>query len=125
MRNKYEFKVEDINTVYIRTNDSYNTLYIRKTVDSQLTRDFIVQYSAPVEDLKDGKVRAICRRCERWNNFDIHEFMGENFVYKCNHCTDDYEYIISENELIDIIQSNLNEEVYFYVEIIINGIKIE
>lgn len=124
MRNKYEFKIEEISTVKVTDKSSnYSTTYFRIEKDSKLTRDFIVFYGAPPEEL-DDKISVICPRCERWNTFDPDEYKSKDFKYKCKYCDDDYKEIIGETSLIDVIQSYLTEDLYFDVDLMINDIKI-
>ena len=123
MKNKYEFKIEDINTVKIvsSTSDNYTMTYTRK--NNQL---FVITYSAfPDECIGNKhKIKAVCEKCDSWIVFDKEEFYSDNFEFICSNCYGLHEDTISEEELIKTILSLFDEETFFDIEIYINHIKI-
>ena len=129
MRNKYEFRIEDIHNVLIvsKGKDQYSNVFSRKYDDDGNPTEFFIQtYNAEPEFIDDDKVKVICSRCEGWNVFDKSKYFDDDdFKFVCEHCTEDYEDVIHENELIDIINSYMDEELFFDVSILINFIPIE
>ena len=121
MKNSYEFNIEEIDSVIIVSNDDskYTTLYHRKYIDDKPTESFILTYSANVSRDKNG-VKVICERCGSWY------YNNTLTSVPCQSCTDDYEDIISEDDLINTIMSfTENESSFFEVIIFINGIHIQ
>ena len=130
MANRYEFKIEDIHNVMIISNTSesqYTNVYSRKyDEDGNPTQYFVQTYNAEPEEIEDGKVRVICSRCEGWNVFDKNEYFdNDEFKYECAHCAEDYEDIIHEDDLIEVVKSYMDEELFFDVSILINFLPIE
>ena len=128
MANKYEFRIEDIHTVLIvsKSEDKYTNTFSRKyDEDGNLTHYFIQTYNAEPEELDGNKIRVICNRCESYNTFDKSEYFdNEDFKPTCARCAEDYEDIIHENDLIDLINSHMDEELFFDVSLFINFIPI-
>lgn len=126
MKNRYEFKIEDITNVLIqsKSEDKYSNMYSRKYDENGPTREFVRTYNAEPEDLGEGKIRVICTKCDRWNVFNRKDYEDNRFEYLCNHCTDDYEEIVDENELIDIINSIMDKDLFFDSILRINYIYI-
>lgn len=128
-KKKYEFRIEDIHTVLIvsKSESKYTNTFSRKyDEDGNPTLYFIQTYNAEPEEIGDDTIRVICNRCEGYNVFDKSEYFdNEDFKFTCDQCADDYEDIIHENELIDIINSYMDEEYFFDVSIFINFIPIE
>ena len=121
MRNKYEFKIEEITSAFIQTTTDkylYTTIFNRKD-----DNEFIITHSALVDSSKDGVVKVICPRCGRWNTFDEDEFYNGNT--ECDQCSDDYEEYCNENEFIEIILSFMDEDIFKEVIININEIHIK
>lgn len=120
MKNKYEFKIEDINTVKVvsSSSDNFTTTYTRKN-----DRSFIITYTADVEESKTnkGELLVICNRCGAWNS--LKEYDENNFI--CAHCYNLHEETISEENLIDTILSFLDEEIFFDISLYINDIQIQ
>lgn len=131
MKNKYEFKIEDINVVQntSHSSDKYTETYTRKlNDDGSPTRSFIVTYSALPEDCKtdDNKVITICKKCGAWNTFDKVQYNSEDFQYNCHKCHNNHEDIISEEDLIKIILSLTDdEETFFESDLYINDVHIQ
>ena len=123
MKNRYEFKIEDIKTVKIvsSSSDNYTTTYIRKN-----DRLFKIVYSAkPEEHVADkNKILVICDKCEAWNVLDKEEFYSDNFEFTCNNCHGYHEDTISEQKLTEIILSLMDEETFFEIELYINHTRI-
>ena len=131
VKNRYEFKIEEINNVLItsKSSNSYSTMYTRKMdSDGNPTRIFVQTYNAEPEEVitKEGKISVICSKCERWNTFDKNDYYyNDNFVYHCNHCDEDYEDTIDEDTLVEVINSIMDENVFFDFELRINFIHIK
>lgn len=123
MKNKYEFNIEDINSVIIVTKDSsqYTTTFNRKFENDKPTEEFIETYSANAV-YNDLTTKLICERCGTW--YDVHA-TSLDYRGKCESCTSDYEDIVSEDELIERIYSFMNDEMFWDVMIFINGRQIE
>ena len=128
MANRYEFKIEDINSVEIVTkSDQYTNKYIRIYDGEHQTRMFRLTYSSNFEiEISNGKTLAkvMCPRCERWNTFLMTDYLDANFVYECNYCGDDYEETIDEDTLIETINSMITEDTFFDIELRINDMLI-
>lgn len=127
MARRYEFNAEEINEVVIVVKDSlYTTMYTRKfDEDGNPTREFIQTYSAqPDDSMGDGMVSVICPRCERWNLFVKADYLSEEFEYDCSYCGDQYEEIVDESDVIEIINTNMDADIFFEVALSINGIEI-
>lgn len=122
MKNKYEFNIEDINSVIIVTKDSsqYTTTFNRNFDNGKPTEEFIETYSANGNFDDEHAYTVICERCGSWNKV----LYGTNYS-SCEHCTSDYEDIVSEDELIKNILSFINDEMFWDVMIFINGRQIE
>lgn len=123
MRNKYEFKIEEITSASIQTITDkylYTTIFNRKD-----DNEFIITYSALVDhdSTKDGIVKAICNKCGRWSTFNEEEFY-HGYV-ECNKCSDDYEEYCSETDFIKTISAFMDEEIFKDVIITINEIQIQ
>ena len=118
MKNRYEFKIEDINEIKVisLSSDNYTTTYTRR-----LDKLFVVNYSADVERRHDNTLSVLCCRCGAWNTLD--EYDESNFI--CGHCYNLHEETISETELIDTVLSFMNEEIFFEIELYINGKQIK
>ena len=132
MRNKYEFNIEDINSVIITDlTDAFkiSTNCIRKKNDDGTpSRMFVEKYSAEEDYSEDGIIGVICSRCGTWNYYDeaSYEFFKENdFKHACPACKPEDETSYDENDLIDLIQSFINEESFNDVLIFINGTHIQ
>ena len=128
MRNRYEFKIEEIHNVFIvsKTSDlQYTNIYSRKyDEDGNPTRLFVQTYNAEPEEIEGDKIKVICSRCEAWNVYDKSDYYdNEEFVIECEQCADDYEEIITEEDLVDIINSLMGED-FYDVSILINFIPI-
>ena len=126
----YKFKAEEINNVLITTKgtNNYTTMYSRKfDEEGNPTREFVQTYNAePDESIGDGKISVICHRCDNWNVFDKDDyFYNDDFVYKCKNCTDDYEEVVDENDVIDHIMAMMEPDTYFDIELRINYIPIK
>ena len=122
MKNKYEFKIEDINEAKVisNTSDNFTTTYTRRN-----DKLFIVTYTADIEESKTdrSKEMVICNRCGAWNSVNKGEYDENNFI--CKHCYNLQEDTITESNLIDTILSFLDEEIFFDVELYIYGKKID
>lgn len=130
MRNRYEFNIEDINSVIITTiDDQCSTICTRKeNNDGTPSRLFVERFSAENDIDDDGNIGVICPRCGTWNYYDNSSY---NYLKKTNsdfdHCADcpkNYEISYDEEDLISLIQSYLNKESFCKVDIYINGIHI-
>lgn len=122
MKNRYEFKIEDINTVKavsVATSDNFTTTYTRRD------KLFITTYTADIEESKSdrSKEMVICNRCGSWNSLNKGEYDENNFI--CSNCYNLAEHAITEEKLIEIVLSFLDEEVFFDIELYINDKKIE
>lgn len=131
MKKKYEFKIEDINSVksIATSSDKYTVIYTRKFNNSgKPTRSFIVTYDAVPEERKydKNKIITICKKCGAWNSFDKDIFYSEDFEFICGDCYDQYEEIISEEDLIKVISSLIDDEdTFFGIDLYINDIHIK
>ena len=128
MANRYEIKAEDINRVTIRdiTSDSnYSVFYNRKLDENGTpTREFVVIYEAD-PDIDGENIKCICKRCERWNTFNYEDWKKPGFnENQCEYCSEDYETIVTENELIDLVLSYMDEDLFFDVDLYINDVLI-
>ena len=129
MGNRYEFKAEEIDKVAIISIGSeyrYDTFYTRKMdEDGNPTRLFITNWDSD-PDIDGDKVKCICKRCERWNTFNIEEWKSPEFNSNlCNYCEEDYEDIISEEDLIELVLSYMDKDLFFVVNLYINDILIK
>ena len=128
MRNKYEFRIEDIhNVLIVSTSESqYSNVYSRKyDEDGKPTQYFVQTFNAEPEEIEDGKIKVICSRCEGWNVFDKSDYFdNDDFEFICEYCVEDYEDTIHEDEVIEIINSYMDEELFYDVSILINFIPI-
>lgn len=121
MKNKYEFNIEDINSVIIVTKDHtrYTTTFNRKFEDGEPTEEFIETYSANITlNPNPGIFKIVCERCGTWRKVVSQDI-------PCESCTSDYEDVVSEDELIERIYSFMNDEMFWDVMIFINGRQIE
>lgn len=129
MKNTYEFNIEDINRVVIALKEGsmYTTTYTRKLDEyGQPTRDFVKTYDAePDDSAGNGDVDLICNRCERWNHVSKEQLNQEDYEFKCNYCSEDYEELADEDDVIDAIEVALEPETYFDITLTINGTRIE
>lgn len=123
MRNKYEFKIEDINVVKIITNleDNYTITCTRKPG----TNIFIETYSADNDESSNTEIGIVCPRCGEWNYCKKHEYSPDIYDIKCENCEPTYQISYTEDDLIDMIMENMNEESFFDIELYINGIHIK
>ena len=129
MANRYEIRVEDINRVTIQdiSGDSrYDVFYNRKFDENgNPTRDFVVVYEAD-PDIDGEYIKCICKRCERWNTFKYEDWKKPGFdENQCEHCSEDYEVIMSENELVELILSYMDKDLFFDINLYINDTLIE
>ena len=126
MSNKYEFKIEDINSVIIATITDplkYSITLTRKiNEDGTPTRVFVETYSAEKDYEDEGLVGVICPRCGVWNYYDL-SYNGEYNLCKDYH--ENYENTYSENELITLVMSYMDEETFPDIAIFINGTHIQ
>ena len=128
MRNRYEFKIEEINNVIITEKNGfhYSTIYNRKLDEyGNPTKLFVQSYNADAEERESNKIMVICSKCEAYNVFDKDEFCDENFVYECKNCYGCHEDIVDEDTLIETINSILDEETFFDFDLSINTIPIK
>ena len=133
MANKYEFNIEDINSVIITSlkhEDKYTIKCNRKmNEDGTPSTMFVETYSAEEDRTsEDGLIGVICRRCGTWNfcskeNYEV--FKQNDFETMCPDCDDEYENVYGEDHLIETIMSFMDEESFFDVMIFINGRLIE
>ena len=123
MKNTYEFNIEDINSVIIVTKDftQYTTTFNRKFEDNKPTEEFIETYCANSIRDDDGtkNINLLCTRCGTWRK------VSHDQLSSCESCTFDYEDMVSEDEIIEIISSYINDEMFWDVMIFINGKQIE
>ena len=121
MRNNYEFDIKDINKIVAIDNNSvcnYKTEYVR--IDAG---DFIETcHSDPIIEL--NKVNIVCERCGAWTSYTLDEFNSKDFNPVCSKCKSDYESIYSEDEIIEIIMSFMDKEVFNGITLLINDIEI-
>lgn len=125
MKNRYEFNIKDISSVLISEQYGlkFTTIYLRKYDEyGNTTNSFIEKYKAKVLFNDDEEtVEMMCGDCNMWTTFDKEDFMNEDFVFSCPHCNGETENIISEDELIDIIEETLTEDIFFDVKLEINN----
>lgn len=122
-RNKYEFNIEDINTAKVSTipdEHNYAVIYTRKFINEKPTTDFIMTYEADEDDDMNGSIGVLCPRCGIWSYYDATD--TEKIQEKhCERCTKDFEEIISEDELISILLSYMNQETFLDISLTINN----
>ena len=121
MANRYEFKIEEIyNVMSISKDGDYSLMYARKPEENgEQSRLFVQTYQADPE-YNGETVNAICPKCERWNTFNKAEYDAEGFQYHCEYCNDENEDIVTEEEIINIIQALLDEDTFFDIKLLIN-----
>ena len=128
MRNRYEFNIEEINSVVIalKSEGSYTVTYKRKfDEDGMPTTEFVRTYSAePDNSPGNGNVMMICNRCETWTEISKEELERPGFTFNCNHCSDDFEDIIDEDDVVIAIAGAMEPDVYFDIDLYINDIHI-
>lgn len=128
MRNKYEFDIADIESVIIKSKSEghYTVIYERKLDENrQPTREFVRSYDAePDPSPGNGEMIVLCSRCETWNTVSKMEFDNPNYKFRCNHCSEDYEDIVTEDDLVSAIAGSMDPDVYFDIWLFINGIEI-
>ena len=128
MRNKYEFKIEEINEV-VATSDGL-TLKYKRINDSLFEETF---HGTPsddgVEHDKDGKTRYtyICPRCGAYNYvyaYEKPEIPTSADDVKCEYCLKGYREWHSEENMIGILNSFMKESTYMDLDLTINDIHI-
>ena len=125
MKNRYEFKIEEINEVRIVTVSDplkYTILCKRELKEGTPLRTFKETYSAhPDYNEELGIVGIICPKCGDWNYFDksIYDNVSS---FECDNedCDDNY---CDENSIINLVHSIINES-FNEIELYINGIHI-
>ena len=129
MRNRYEFNIDKINVVMIESKSEgfYTNVYMRKIDEhGKRTRKFVRTFHAePDDSVGNGNILILCNRCESWNEVSKDKLDDPDYEFKCKHCTEDYEDIITEEELINAINGAMDPDVYFDIKLIINNIIIE
>ena len=128
MKNVYEFNIEDIKTVKIVTltdEFKYTLVYTRTKVLHEDT--FYLSHDALPDLTVDGEVSIICPKCGIWNKFSEEFYNSEEYKFTCSSgkCIDRFYDVISEDELIDVIMSYMDEGVFNELEITINDILIK
>lgn len=128
MKNTYEFNIEDINSVIVALNTGslYTTTYKRKYDEEGNPTDvFVRTYDAePDDSCGNGNVILICNRCERWTEVSKEEINKDDYEFKCGFCSEDYEELVDDNDVIAAIQAALEPDTYFNITLVINDITI-
>ena len=125
MRNKYEFNIEDIIscTVVSPYDEQQLTVgYVRiEDENGNNTRNFVTKYYAHQDTIsQEGMIGTICNRCGAWTFCE--EDSSDN---TCKHCESDYKETYTEEEMIDLILSYVeDEELFRDVNLFINDIEI-
>lgn len=132
MKNKYEFNIEDINSVVIidkKPGSDYCTVYARKYDESNnKTMEFIETHHSNAEINKNtGEIKVLCSRCGTWNNYYINnteDYDINNIEFECKFCTEGYQIIYTEDEMIGLIMSFMDKDMFNTIKIIINNTEI-
>lgn len=129
MANRYEFNIEDINLVLVVVKkDKLSTTYKRVIdMDTSYPLEKFIQtfYATPevVEGTRDT-VKVICPRCGKWNIIDT-SITETNYTDICDNCDIDYEDIVNEEYIINLLKEIMSdEETFFETDIFINDIHI-
>lgn len=125
---KYEFNIEDINIVVVKDKTSsynYKTVYTRDALAIGEEPTFIESpYADPI--VGENGVEIICNRCGVWNSYSHDEYIDETFdSKKCPNCDEHMKITHTENEMIDIIMSFMDKEIFESIELTINDILIK
>lgn len=126
MRNIYEFNIDEINKVTAIDIDgscNYRTEYTRVESDNGNTYFLERAYSDPI--IEGNKVKVVCQRCGHWNSYTLDEYNSEEFnPDECAKCPSTYEDLYTDQELIKIVESFMEEETFKGIKLIINDIEI-
>ena len=132
MANKYEFKIEEIQSVRIISLDECNfTVKWDRVVDDDgiPVRSFVESYIADYDKSKEeeGKIGVICPICGSFVFIDKDKTEDESFdsSFDLNHCTENDMIYYSEDELIEMIYSYMNPDEFSGCMIYINNVLIQ
>ena len=122
MKNKYEFKLEEINKVKVVSVDelSFVVEWTRKNDREFLETFYANRDESSLED--EGTVGIICPRCSLWNYFKKEEVDKPNFEYKCK--CGGKEELYAEEDIKKNILCLLNPEDFYGIILYINDIRI-
>lgn len=130
MSNTYEFNIEDINSVIaidVNSSCNYKTEYTRiinKCGEYQSKYFVETSHSDPI--IEDNTVKIVCERCGTWNSYPIEDYNSDKFDKNniCPRCESNYKNLYSENEIISIIMSFMDKEIFDGIKLIINDTEI-
>lgn len=120
MGKRYEFNIEDINSVICASKDltQYTTTFTRKFDNGKPTEYFIETYSANMQiHPTDDTFTIVCERCGSFRRVSSTNI-------PCESCTSDYVDLVTEDELIKEVTSIVDEE-FENTMVFINGLPIE
>lgn len=122
MRNKYEFKIEDINTVTATGGEL--TIKYNRISDSSFVETFHAKTVLLNED-EENEYEMVCPRCGAWNVINAKEEPNMSLEeFECNVCNKDYQELHSEEDMIHIILSFMEKDTFESTDITINDIPI-
>lgn len=130
MKKRYEFNMEDIQSVSLSTteSDQYTMNFVRKYDENgNDTQKFITTYSAiPETSTTDkSKMSCVCKRCGNWQSYDKEKVLSKDFKFECVKCEEGYEDLASEESVMNEIYAYMDEDVFFESEVVINGTLIK
>ena len=132
MGNKYEFKIEEINSARIigLSEGNFTVKYDRMfDEDGNPMNQFIVSYIAENDMSKEseGLIGITCPICGYCTFIDKDKAEDESFdpIFDLNHCSEEEAVIYSEEEFIDEIYSYMSPDEFTGAMIYINSTLIQ
>lgn len=124
MRNTYEFNIEYINK--IKVDDGSLCVEYKRMDDPIEDKWFFIETFHSNLDYNEntGEFESICPRCGTWNNSTIQPILTTS-DYECKSCDTTYHELYSEEDMIDIILSFMEEDTFNDITLSINDIIIK
>lgn len=124
MKNRYEFRIEDIKEVkVVSKNDPFHyTVQFTRDYNNEPALLFKQTYHAlPIED--DGRIRIMCESCGKRTRHKKKYYYSNNFTFKCGRC-DGVPSLCDEGYVKSYVMDLMDKDKFNDYDIYINDVHI-